>query len=63
MRHIKNAVDNCEENGLSDEDASDESWYESAEYTHTLDKAYCFFKDGYVQDLKYYPWTNQTDVI
>lgn len=63
VRHIENAVDNREENGLSGEDASDQSWYESAEYTRTLDKAYRFFKDGHVQNLKYHPWTNQTDVI
>ena len=51
VRHVENVVDNREENG---EDASDESWYESVEYTCTLDKAYRFFKDGHVQDLRYH---------
>ena len=29
--------------------------YVSAEYTRTLDKAYRFFKDGHVQDIRYHP--------
>ena len=62
MRHIENAVDNREES-QNGEDTSDESWYESVEYTRTLDKAYRFFKDGHVQDLKYHPWTSQSDII
>ena len=40
-----------------------ESWYESVEYTRSLDKAYRFFKDGHVQDIKYHPWDNQPDVV
>jgi len=55
-------VDNDEENGLNVEDAGDQSWYESVEYTCTLDKAYRFFKDGHVQNLRYHPWINQSDI-
>ena len=62
VRHIENAVDNREES-QNCEDTSDESWYESVEYTRTLDKAYRFLKDGHVQDLKYHPWTSQSDII
>jgi len=56
-------VDNDEENGPNVEDAGDQSWYESVEYTRTLDKAYRFYKDGHVQNLRYHPWINQSDII
>ena len=41
----------------------DKSWYESVEYTRTLEKAYHFFIDGHVQAIKYHPWSSQPDVI
>lgn len=50
----------------NDEEGSchdDNSWYESIEYTRTLEKAYRFFKDGHVQALKCHPWSSQPDVI
>ena len=28
------------------------------EYAKTLDKAYWFFKDGYIQDIKFHPMPN-----
>jgi len=63
VRYIENVVDNDEENGLNVEDAGDQSWYESVEYTRMLDKAYRFFKDGHVQNLRFHPWINQSDII
>ena len=63
VRDIEIIVDDQEDNLLSKESSSDESWYESVEYTRALDKAYRFFKDGHVQDIKYHPWISQTDFI
>jgi len=61
--HLESAV---ESQRPSDEEGScdDENlWYESVEYTRTLDKAYRFFQDGHVQAIKYHPWPSQLDVI
>ena len=66
VRNIENAVDNQEDNSGNEESApghSDELWYESVEYTRTLDKAYCFFKDGYLQAVRYHPWISQSDIV
>ena len=65
MQHIENATDTEDRMLLEDSENSQHSnsWYESVEYTRTLDKAYRFFKDGHVQNIKYHPWTTQPDVI
>ena len=60
---IEIIVDDQEDNLLSKESSCDESWYEAIEYTRALDKAYRFFKDGHIQDIKYHPWISQTDFI
>ena len=64
VSHLENAMEtqgqlSNDENSCCDE----KSWYESVEYTRTLDKAYRFFKDGHVQAIKYHPWSSQPDVI
>ena len=33
------------------------------EYTRTLSKAYVFFKDGHVQDIKYHPFPQKPDYV
>ena len=33
------------------------------EYTRTLSKAYCFFKDGHIQDIRYHPMPQQLNYI
>ena len=65
MRHIENAADTEDRMLLEDSenDQHDDSRYESVEYTRTLDKAYQFFKDGYVQNIKYHPWTTHPGII
>lgn len=63
VRHIENVVDKDKEIGPNVEDVGDQSWYESVEYTCTLDKAYRFFRDGHVQNLRYHPWIIQSDII
>lgn len=37
--------------------------YDSVGYTRTLDKAYRFFQDGHVQDIKYHPMPSQHDYV
>ena len=65
VSHIENVTESQEQ--LSSEEGSchddDKSWYESAEYTRTLEKAYRFFKDGHVQAIKFHPWSSLPDVI
>ena len=63
VRDIEIIVDDQDLNLLNDEGSSDECWYESVEYTRALNKAYRFFKDGHVQDVKYHPWINRPDYI
>ena len=64
VSHIENVTESQEQlshtEGLHHDD---KSWYESVEYTRTLEKAYRFFKDGHVQAIKYHPWSSQPDVI
>ena len=65
VSHIENAMERQEQLS-NDEEGSchdNKSWYESIEYTRTLDKAYRFFKDGHVQAVKYHPWSSQPNVI
>ena len=33
------------------------------EYTRTLDKAYRFFQDGHIQDVKFHPMKNMEDFV
>ena len=64
VSHIENVTESQEQ--LSSEEGSchdDKSWYESVEYTRTLEKAYRSFEDGHVQAIKYHPWSSQPDVI
>ena len=65
MQRIENAADIGDRMLLENSNGQhdDGSWYESFEYTRTLDKAYHFFKDGHVQNIKCHPWTTQPDVI
>ena len=63
VRDVEIIVDDQDVDLLNDEGSSDESWYESVEYTRALNKAYRFFKDGHVQNIKYHPWNNQPDYI
>ena len=65
VSHIENAMERQEQLS-NDEEGSchdNKSWYESIEYTRTLDKAYRFFKDGHIQAVKYHPWSSQPNVI
>ena len=63
VRDIEIIVDDQDRNLLNDEGSSDECWYESVEYTRALNKAYRFFKDGHVQDVKYHPWISRPEYI
>ena len=52
MRNDVDDVLSCEENsGIP------------TEYTRTLDKAYQFFHDGHIQDVKFHPVTHLEDFI
>ena len=60
VSHIENVMDSQQQ--LSSEEGSchdDKSWYESVEYTCTLEKAYRFLKDSHVQAIKYHPRSSQ----
>ena len=35
----------------------------ATEYTRTLDKAYRYFQDGNIQDVKYHPMPNPSDFV
>ena len=37
--------------------------YVPVEYTRTLDKAYRFYKDGHVQNIKYHPMSSVSDYV
>ena len=63
LEDIPNEKDNSDTTYHSTVTTSGESWYDSVEYTRSLDKAYRFFKDGHVQCIRYHPWDDQPDVI
>lgn len=44
VRDIEIVVDDQDTNLLNDDGSSDESWYESIEYTRVLNKAYRFLR-------------------
>ena len=63
--HVENVAEkreSCirvgEHSGCSLSDAS-----EPVSYTRTLDKAYRFFQDGHVQNVKFHPMTNQPNYV
>jgi len=53
---VVNASDSVDKNEERPNPASD--MYVPVEYTRTLDKAYRFYKDGHVQEIRYHPMLN-----
>ena len=57
-------VEKLIQNDMKDEWCSDmENSGILTEYTRTLHKAYRFFQDGHIQDVKFHPMTNLEDFI
>lgn len=57
VRAEKYSQNDTEDESISlSEDKSNPSV--ATEYTRTLDKAYRYFQDGHIQDVKYYPMPN-----
>ena len=66
--HVENIVDqrdNCtlENVGNKNRKSSGTDAYESIGYTRTLNKAYRFFQDGHVQNIRYHPMPSQQDYV
>ena len=61
INHLETLPDIRAQN-LFHKEESGES-YKPAEYTRTLDKAYRFFQDGHVQDIKYHPMDYKPDYV
>ena len=66
--HVENIVDqrdNCTHENVTNKDCekSGADTYESIGYTRTLDKAYRFFQDGHVQNIRYHPMPCQQDYV
>ena len=69
----KGEVDTCKEEGKvnsKEQTQVDSQWssesdcvYVPVEYTRTLDKAYCFFKDGHVQQIRYHAMPSEPGYV
>ena len=51
------------QNDMEDSGVLEENSGIMTEYTRTLEKAYRFFQDGHIQDVKFHPMTNLEDFI
>lgn len=63
MDNIIEERDNCT---LGNKDCGKSSVADAHEfigYTCTLDKAYCSFQDGHVQNIRYHPIPSQQDYV
>jgi len=63
--YVDDIIERRENSLLSCQNAenSDASTGDPIAYTRTLDKAYCFFKDGHVQNVRYHPMPTQSDFV
>ena len=63
VESITEKRENCTSENVGEQTGSSSGTSEPVTYTRSLDKAYRFFQDGHVQNVRFHPMTSQPNYV